>query len=186
MKKTILFFLSLFCCYNTFELQAQNRSNSPQANEIDWCETYTESVKKARKENKPLLILFTGTNWCPACMKLEREVLNKPQFAQALGNKFVFYKAEFPSPTPEGLNSSPDKVLLDRYNVDKFPTFVAIDGFGALLFTMNYASGGPDVYIRTLNDKLQSSSRNQMNQSGYFEVNPQQSNMQQRQNYQYR
>lgn len=171
MRKLITTLLSACVVFSTSHLIAQqnNRFNenvrgntsqqmsSNQFNEIDWCESYTDSIQKAKTLSRPLLILFTGTGWCPACIKLEREVLSKTQFIQALANRFVFYKAEFMDPSPEGLNSNPDSVLLDRYQVDTFPTIAVIDGNGRLLFKINYKAGGPEAYINEINQKLQAS-----------------------------
>lgn len=131
---------------------AQNVSSNA---EVNWCETYSDSIRRAQNQSKPLLILFTGTSWCPACMKLEREVLRKPEFARAVANNFVFYKAEFNDPSPEALENSPDKVLIDRYKVEAFPTIVVVDASGNQLFTVNYKAGGPQVYTNELNQKLQ-------------------------------
>lgn len=143
-------------------LAQQGRTgNSPQptrsaasSEELEWCDTYTESIEKAKTTGKPLLILFTGSDWCPACMKLEREVLSKPEFVRGVSDNFVFYRAEFSDPSPEALASTPDSVLLDRYNVNMFPTIVVIDGNGKQLFSLNYKAGGPNVYVQELNQKL--------------------------------
>lgn len=143
------------------QLTAQNMStanpnmqNAPR-NTIDWCEDYSKSKELSQRNSKPILILFTGTSWCPACMKLEREVINNPRFAQAVGNNFIFYKAEFSEPTEEAMMRSPDKALVDRYGIKAFPTMIVIDGNGKQLFTVNYRAGGVDSYAQELNQKLQ-------------------------------
>lgn len=145
MKKIVTMFMTTMFMFIAFQLPAQTSDL--------WCETYSDSIKQANEKNKPLLILFTGTAWCPACMKLERDVLNKPEFAKGVGDKFIFYKAEFNEPTPQGIANSPDKFLMDRYQVDKFPTMVVVNGNGQLLFTVNYKSG-VQAYISELNQKL--------------------------------
>jgi thioredoxin-related protein len=137
--------------------QAKSSYNTPSTfsqGYIDWCDTYSESVNKAKASSKPLLILFTGSGWCPACMKLEKEVLGKPEFVQGVGGQFIFYKAEFNDPSPQGLAATPDSVLLDRYKVNSFPTIVVIDGSGKQLFTLGYKPGGPGVYVSELTEKL--------------------------------
>lgn len=162
MKKFAFAALCLFSGLSSIDLFAQTRTNTPSSTlrqdtsseELDWCDTYTESIKKAKSTGKPLLILFTGSDWCPACMKLEREVLSKPEFIRGVSDKFVFYKAEFSDPSPEALASTPDSVLLDRYNIDSFPTLVVIDGNGSRLFSLEYKPGGPSVYVQELNNKL--------------------------------
>lgn len=121
---------------------------------ITWQPNYNGAAALARSSSKPILILFTGTSWCPACMKLERDVLTKPEFASAVGDKFVFLKAEFPSYTNESIMASPYKFLLDRYQVDSFPTMIVINPEGQVLYTVNYQTGGPSAYINELVGKL--------------------------------
>ncbi len=136
-----------------------NSPNSPSFNSasvgsINWAKSYTDAVALSQSTSKPIVILFTGTNWCPACMKLEREVISNPEFAQAVGQKFVFLKAEFPAYSEDSMTSSPYKALLDRYGVDAFPTMVVVNANGQLLFKVNYRSGGVRAYAQELLQKL--------------------------------
>ena len=121
---------------------------------LDWCDTYSESIAKAKASSKPLLILFTGSGWCPACLKLEKEILVKPEFIQGVANHFVFYKSEFSDPSPQGLAANPDSVLLDRYNIKFFPTILVVDSNGNQLFTLGYQAGGAAAYVSELTKKL--------------------------------
>jgi thiol-disulfide isomerase/thioredoxin len=121
------------------------------ATRINWLANYTEAANQAKAENKPIVVLFTGTSWCPACMKLEAEVLKRPEFARGVGNNFVFLKAEFNDYSEEGMRNSPYRSLMERYNVNAYPTFVVIDAAGQLLYKVNYQSGGPAAYVQALN-----------------------------------
>jgi thioredoxin-related protein len=158
MKKITIGLLSAFLSLSTLQVSAQVVPPAPKTNyaTINWCDSYSDSVRQAQAKSKPLLILFTGTAWCPACIKLEREVLNRSDFANAVGDKLVFYKAEFNDPSPEALESTPDKVLLDRYNVSAFPTMVVVDHTGRQLFTVPYTGGKANDYVNDINQKLQS------------------------------
>ena len=64
---------------------------------LTWLTNYEEAVNQARTQNKPLLLFFTGTGWCGACARLEKEALNTPEFAQIVAyNQFIFVKVDFP------------------------------------------------------------------------------------------
>ena len=41
--------------------------------EIKWQNDMTQAAELAKKEKKPILILFTGSDWCPPCMKMAKE-----------------------------------------------------------------------------------------------------------------
>jgi len=141
--------------------QGNYSTNSYAANQVNWLRSYSEAVALSQSTTKPIAILFTGTGWCPACMKLEREVVTRPEFAQAVGQRFVFLKAEFPDYSESAVMASPYKPLLDRYGVNQFPTIVVINANGQQLFTVDYKPGGAQAYAQELLQKLnQIGSRN--------------------------
>lgn len=63
---------------------------------LNWLTNYQDAVSQAQTESKPILLFFTGTGWCPACIKLEEEVFNTTDFVNAAGAQFVFVKVDFP------------------------------------------------------------------------------------------
>lgn len=149
MKKMITALLSALCLCSTFQGFAQPSSTSHSVNSINWNSNYNEASKLAQTSSKPLLILFTGSTWCPACIQLEREILSRPEFAQAIGDKFVFYKAEFDA--TGDMTHSQNKMLFDRYGVEVFPTIVVVNSSGQKLFNVYYQSGGNvNSYVRQL------------------------------------
>lgn len=117
---------------------------------ISWATNYSDAVSNANTLNKPVVILFTGTNWCPACMKLEKEVLTQPEFARLVGSNFVFLKAEFPDYSESSMMGSPYRSIMLRYNVEAFPTFIVINPSGQILGRVDYQSGGPSAYAQAL------------------------------------
>lgn len=129
--------------------------SSHPSNQINWLRSYSEAVALSQSTSKPIAILFTGTGWCPACMKLERTVLTHPEFAQAVSQRFVFLKAEFPDYSEPAIMASPYKSLLDRYGINAFPTIVVTNTNGQMLYTVNYREGGPQMYAQDLLKKLQ-------------------------------
>ena len=55
----------------------------------DWTEDFAAAKDLAAKNKKDLLIDFTGSDWCPYCIKLKKEVLSKPEFIAAAPKSFV-------------------------------------------------------------------------------------------------
>lgn len=125
-----------------------------EAAQVQWETNVDAGIQKAQKVSKPTLILFTGSDWCTWCVRLEQEVLNQPAFAQAMQDRVVFVKADFPDPSEAAIMRSPNKAAMDRYGVEAFPTFVAVDAQGRKLFTMGYLKGGPDNYAREIQNRL--------------------------------
>lgn len=164
MKKLILSALAVTFLMGLNGLMAQPTMKSfPSApsgehsigsNRLQWQNKFSEAVALSQSTSKPIAILFTGTSWCPACQKLEREVMSQPEFAQLVGQKFVFLKAEFPEYSENSLMKSPFKPLLDRYGINSFPTIVVINANGQELYRVNYRQGGPQAYAQEMLQKL--------------------------------
>jgi thiol-disulfide isomerase/thioredoxin len=166
MKKTILpillpSLLALFpfsadCQPAPFgEQRPMQQRNQFSAQRINWLNNYQEAVSQSQATGKPIVLLFTGTNWCPACMKLEKEVLTTSEFAGGVGGRFIFLKAEFPDYSEEAIKSSPYYPLLQNHGIDTFPPMVIVNANGQRLYTVNYQAGGPSVYINQLLRKFQ-------------------------------
>lgn len=159
MKKFIPLLFSCVFSFQASEIFAQPMEpfgqNGSQfvapASSINWLTSYQEAVSRSQATSKPIVILFTGTSWCPACMKLEREVLNNPAFTQAVGQRFIFLKAEFPR---SSTTNSPYQSLLERYHVQAFPTFIVVNSNGQQLYTVQYQSGGAQAYAQELLQRL--------------------------------
>ena len=47
-----------------------------------WQTDYDAAVKEAQKTKKTVLVLFTGSDWCPGCIALNEHALSKPEFLE--------------------------------------------------------------------------------------------------------
>lgn len=151
MKKiTTLLLLSGCLLASTTLMSQQTVTPAFHSTQIQWLKNYSDATAKAQSEKKPIAILFTGSGWCPACVKLEREVIANSEFNQSVGQKFVFLKAEFPDYSESAIMASPYKQLMDRYGVTAFPTIVVIDANGQQLYTVHYKQGGAQIYAHEL------------------------------------
>ena len=59
-------------------------------------ESYPALAIKARTESKPILIVFSGSDWCAGCIRFKDEVLNTTEFEDFADQNFVLYIADFP------------------------------------------------------------------------------------------
>ncbi|MBO7740983.1 MAG: thioredoxin family protein [Victivallales bacterium] len=64
------------------QLPAAAGSTTPKG----WLDDYSKAVVIARQTNRPLMVFFTGSDWCGWCRKLRQDVLDTAafmKFAQA-------------------------------------------------------------------------------------------------------
>lgn len=91
-----------------------------------WHESYSEALAQARSGKKPLVLLFTASDWCPSCAELERTVLSDPAFRSFLKENFIPVYLDFPRRPVK--NAAENEVLLRRILGERFtfPTAVVL------------------------------------------------------------
>jgi len=60
-----------------------------------WQTKMAKAQEEAKKTGLPILVLFTGTSWCPYCIKLEAAVFSKKEFSTFADKNLVLLKLEF-------------------------------------------------------------------------------------------
>jgi thiol-disulfide isomerase/thioredoxin len=117
-----------------------------------WRTDYSGALRQARSENKLVLLDFTGSDWCPWCIKFDHDVLSTDRFAGYARNKLMLVKVDFPrhTPQPDDLKRS-NAALSKQFGVDGFPTYVLVNADGRELGRqVGYLQGGPDTFIGEL------------------------------------
>lgn len=122
------------------------------AGEVEWLTDLDKAQEKAKKENKAVLINFTGSDWCGFCIKLHKEVFDKPEFKEYADKNLVLVEADFPSKKKidPSLKKANEK-LKAKYEVQGFPTLVVLDANGKKLGEeVGYGGGGPQKFIQKI------------------------------------
>lgn len=117
-----------------------------------WSTHYSSALQRAQRENKVLLILFTGSDWCTWCRRLEEEVLDRHECLAALAPYCVFVKLDYPR--SNALLSSEEvqqnAALKQRYAVTQFPTVLVVDSKEHVIGKTGYVKGGPSRFNETI------------------------------------
>ncbi|MDP8232794.1 MAG: thioredoxin family protein [Candidatus Zophobacter franzmannii] len=123
--------------------------------ELEWSEDFPASEKIATEKNLPILIDFSGSDWCGWCIKLDDEVFNTVEFKEYADKNLVLLKADFPKKLPQTDELvKQNRDLMDKYGVRGFPTIILISSDGTLIGQTGYQPGGPVKYIEHLNSFL--------------------------------
>jgi protein disulfide-isomerase len=118
-----------------------------------WNDNYQLALDTAAKENKKVLLDFTGSDWCSWCMKLKKETFDQSDFKDYADKNLVLVEVDFPqgktlSPEVKKQNDS----LQEKYKIDGFPTLVLLDSKGKLIKqNSGYLPGGPKAFIDWVN-----------------------------------
>ncbi|HHH76291.1 MAG TPA: DUF255 domain-containing protein [Phycisphaerae bacterium] len=115
---------------------------------INWLTDYKQALAEAKKTNRPLMLSFTGSDWCGWCKRLKSEVFLKRDMVEWAEQAVIPVQLDFPRNTelPSYLKEQ-NKKLKSRFEVQGFPTVVFLDPNEKVLGTSGYMRGGPTPWI---------------------------------------
>lgn len=120
----------------------------------NWLLDINEAKQQAKEENKTIIIVFQGSDWCGPCMKLEDKIWKNEKFIEHSKNKYVLLQADFPRKRSNRLSkeqATHNKKLADRYKLKSFPYVVLVDYKGNVLGKTGYIpEKSVDEYIDML------------------------------------
>ena len=127
--------------------------------------TWLTDVEAARArlmaENKPLLLLFTGSDWSPAGQLLNQDVFNQPEFQGYADTNLILMVADFPrrraiAPELAKVNAA----LAKEYHVEFLPTIILLDGHGQEVVRLAYRGAGLKDFMAALDTHVRDIARN--------------------------
>jgi thioredoxin-related protein len=123
--------------------------------ETNWETDFEKAKTAAAEKNVPILVDFSGSDWCGWCVKLNKEVFSTATFKQYAENNLVLLLLDFPRGKPQSeQQKTQNRQLMEQYGVQGFPTVILLDATGKELARTGYQAGGPDGYIEHLKSLL--------------------------------
>src|SRR5947209_4624292 len=71
------------------------------AADSDWLTDLPKALGKAKAEKKLVLMDFTGSDWCPPCKALHKNVLSSKEFEGYAQTNLVLVLVDFPRSKPQ-------------------------------------------------------------------------------------
>lgn len=153
MKKILVI---AFLTLTSMSIQAQE--------ELTWHTDMSKATDISIKENKPMFLFFTGSDWCGWCIRLQKEVFKTPEFIKWAKDNVVLVELDFPRK-----NEQTDAVkmqnaqLQQQLQVRGYPTVWFVSAAKTAEAKVNltalgstgYVAGGPKVWIDGANQIIQ-------------------------------
>lgn len=123
-----------------------------------WMTNAEEAFALAHENDMPVMMVFSGSDWCKPCIQLTREVFESDVFREYAADKFILLRIDFPRARKNRL--APDlqqqnNALAERWNPHgEFPLVVVFSSDREVLFTTGYRTGGPEAYVQHLTEEL--------------------------------
>ena len=119
-----------------------------------WITDFAKAKEQAAAKSVPILVDFTGSDWCGWCIKLDKEVFSQAEFQEYAKDSLILVKIDFPRKKLPEAEASANKALEKQFNIEGYPTIVLVDATGKELARTGYRPGGPAAYVTHLKDLL--------------------------------
>lgn len=120
----------------------------------NWLTDFEEAKTLATEQDKPIIMVFQGSDWCPSCNKLNKKILRSDEFKSYATENFIMLEVDFPRRKKNRLDKdqqAQNNALAVKYNQSGYVPFVVVlDGTGKVLGTTGYEKTTPEDYIDRL------------------------------------
>ena len=114
------------------------------AGEDAWLTDVPKAMEQAKSQKKLVLLDFTGSDWCPPCKALHKNVLTSEEFSKFAKDNLVLVDLDFPKAKPQSDElKAANKELSKKYGIKGFPTIIVLDADGKELFRKVGYGGTP-------------------------------------------
>ncbi len=115
-----------------------------------WQTDYSAALEQAGKENKMVLLDFTGSDWCGWCIKLKKDTFSKPEFQKFAEGSLVLVELDFPRKKEQSAElKKQNQELAEKFGIEGFPTLVLLDPQGKeAARNVGYLPGGPEGFVK--------------------------------------
>ena len=125
---------------------------------LNWHTDLNKAVNISISENKPMMLFFTGSDWCGWCIRLKKEVFNYPEFENWSKDNVVLVELDFPRrKTIDQKILNQNRELARIFGVSGYPTVWFVNpqklDTNKLNFIklgkLGYLAGGTNKWIST-------------------------------------
>jgi thioredoxin-related protein len=125
--------------------------NTARLSAQEWRTDWDTAKVEAEQANKKLILVFSGSDWCIPCIKLEKEIWENSSFIQYAEQHYVLFRADFPkrkkNKLPETIQHLNDRLASEYNPKGYFPLVVVLDTQGKVKGQLGYEKLTPEAYI---------------------------------------
>ncbi|PKP02095.1 MAG: thioredoxin family protein [Bacteroidetes bacterium HGW-Bacteroidetes-6] len=132
--------------------------NSTPLDTAVWKCNYDQLLAQSKETGKPILMVFSGSDWCKPCIKLREQILVKPEFSEWSTNKVYCLSLDFPAQKKNALNDEQrlhNERLAEKFNTSGvFPLLIIVDSNETILASLGFKDVSVQEYIEDLEKQL--------------------------------
>ncbi|MDR6967923.1 thioredoxin-related protein [Flavobacterium arsenatis] len=116
MKPNFLFQIVFLFIFTTSQAQIQK---SPD---------YETAKVQAKNQNKDILIVLTGSEWCKPCVKMKKNVFENQEFIDYASQSFVIFEVNMPRNWDMNSKVYQDYAFFkEKYQTNALPSLILLD-----------------------------------------------------------
>jgi thioredoxin-related protein len=123
----------------------------------EWYSDLDEGLQTASAEDRPLLLVFSGSDWCAPCIRLKSEVLGSHEFMDYASKELVLVNIDFPRkkknmPPPEVAEAN--AFVAEKYNPNgDFPKVLLFSPDGSRTTAIDHSGNDPTGFVNRIKSK---------------------------------
>jgi protein disulfide-isomerase len=120
-----------------------------------WLTSYEDALAKAGETGRPVLTIFTGSDWCPHCKTLEENVLASETFVAWAEENLVLLMIDLPQQgISQAVRSERSQVCI-KYGVRTFPSALLIGPDGEkIAVKTGYSGESAATWVASMAEKM--------------------------------
>lgn len=122
----------------------------------EWLTDWEKARRYSSATGKPILANFTGSDWCPYCLRLKESVFDSQLFLEWSADNVILFEADFPrkKELPAELRKQNDD-LVTEFGVAGYPAVLFVTGGGDVLGRSGYLpNGAARTWVETAEYKI--------------------------------
>lgn len=116
-----------------------------------WLEDFEQAKDESEATGHPILMLFTGSDWCPPCKRLERDVFSDQVFLDFATEHLILMKFDYPRRGNQSADIKRQNAQASNdYNISGYPTVLLANSEGRRLMLVNRSANDAEQFVNRL------------------------------------
>jgi protein disulfide-isomerase len=156
-RKTVagLLLVAAFGMVSCTAKEGEKQAVSPVDTGSKWMTSLDEAKASSVSRKVPILVNFSGSDWCMWCIRLDKEVFSTKTFKDYADQNLVLLSIDFPrTKTQSDALRAQGEALASQFKIEGLPTVILMDATGRELARTGYQAGGAAGYVDHLKGLL--------------------------------
>ena len=132
------------------QAQVEIHTITSHVDSAGWVQSLDDAVAQSVSSGKPIMLVFSGSDWCSYCQLLEQEVFRTPEFESWSSDNVIKVMVDFPQYQSQSAEVAMQNQNLKQHfadNLKGYPTVLMVEPSGSVIGRTGYVAGGPLPWI---------------------------------------